>query len=261
MNLVLLLILALFEAADAAPDRLTELTTAIRARDAATVEKLLAADPKLASASAGGRSVVTTALFTFDADAGLIPPQRNEVLQKLLARKPRLDVYETAAVGELPDLQRMLRDDPAAVKRPNALGWTPLHYAAFGGNRANIQILLAAGADVHARAANRFRNTPLIVATLTKQTAAAELLLAVGGDVLDRQAGGFSVLHEAAFTGNLDLVRLYLEKGAELNSRSDDGRTPLSEAMRGKHNAVAEFLKSKGAVAGVTGENLLSSPE
>jgi ankyrin repeat protein len=251
----------MLDAAIPAPARTTEFLKAVRARDAATVQAMLAAEPELAHASHDGRSVVTAALFTVDPGKGFVAPQRNEVLQQILARKPRLDVYETAAVGSAADLQRMLQADPATLKKPNALGWTPLHYASFGGNAATIELLLASGADVHARATNRFRNTPLIVATLTRQNEAAALLLAAGGDVLDRQAGGFTALHEAALTGNLELVRLYVEKGAELNSRTDDGRTPLSEALRGKHDAVAEFLKSKGAVAGVTGQDLMSTPE
>jgi ankyrin repeat protein len=206
-------------------------------------------------------SAVTKALFAVDAEKSFMPPQRNEPLQRLLAQKPKLDLYETAAVGDVADLQRMLRKDASAVSRRNQFGWTLLHYAAFAGNTATIKLLLANGADIHARAANRFRNTPLIVATLTGQREAAALLLDSGADILDRQADGFSVMHEAAFSGNLELVRLYLERGAEINSRSDDGRTPLSEARRGKHEAVAKFLESKGAVAGPIGNDVMQSPE
>lgn len=159
-------------------------------------------------------SAVTKALFTFDEDKNFIPPQRNAALQRLLAEKPKLDVYETAAVGDAADLQRMLREDPAQVSKRNELGWTPLHYAAFAGNTAAIKVLLGNGADIHARATNRFRNTPLIVATLTGQRDAAALLLDSGADILDRQANGFSVMHEASFSGNLELVRLYVERGA-----------------------------------------------
>lgn len=206
-------------------------------------------------------SAVTAALFAVDEHRSFIPPQRNEALQRLLAEKPKLDLFETAAVGDPAELQRLVREDRTAVSRRNNFGWTPLHYAAFAGNTAAIKVLLAAGADVHARAANRFRNTPLLVATLTRQAEAAALLLDSGADVLDRQAGGFSVLHEAAFTGKLELVRLYLDRGAEINSRTDDGRTPLSEARRGGHEAVAKFLESKGAVAGPTGTDVMRSPE
>ncbi|HYH05793.1 MAG TPA: ankyrin repeat domain-containing protein [Thermoanaerobaculia bacterium] len=206
-------------------------------------------------------SPVSAALFQFDEQKNFIPPQRNDALRRVLAEKPKLDVFETAAVGDAADLERMLRQNPTAVSTRNHLGWTPLHYAAFGGNTAAIRVLLARGADVHARAANRFRNTPLIVATLTGQVDAAKLLLDSGADVLDRQANGFSTLHEAAFSGKLELVRLYVDSGAELNSRSDDGRTPLSEARRAGHEAVVKFLEAKGAVAGPTGQDVTSAPE
>ena len=56
-------------------------------------------------------------------------------------------------------------------------------------------------------------------------------------------------MHEAALLGRKDIIQLLLDHGAEINSRTDDGRRPLSEAIHRKHEDVAEFLKSKGATA------------
>ena len=58
-------------------------------------------------------------------------------------------------------------------------------------------------------------------------------------------------MHEAALSGRLDLVRLLLDHGAEINSVADNGQTPLAEALRGKHEELATWMKSKGAVVGV----------
>ena len=55
-------------------------------------------------------------------------------------------------------------------------------------------------------------------------------------------------MHEASLLGRIDLIQLLLDHGAEINSRSDSGRTPLGEAIRGKHAEAAELLRSKGAV-------------
>jgi ankyrin repeat protein len=51
--------------------------------------------------------------------------------------------------------------------------------------------------------------------------------------------------------GRTDLVQLLLDHGAEINSVSDNGQTPLAEAMRGKHEELAAWMKTKGAVLGV----------
>jgi hypothetical protein len=43
------------------------------------------------------------------------------------------------------------------------------------------------------------------------------------------------------------VVKLLLEKGAELESKDNDGRTPLSWAAKNGHKAVVKLLLEKGA--------------
>jgi len=191
-------------------------------------------------------SAILTALFANNGE-GFTAPKENAKLQALLAEHPKLDLYETAAVGTAAELESMLRSDPGAVTRPNQFGWTLLHMAAFGGNAANTELLIKKGAVVEARAKTKFRNTPLQTALLTGQYETAKILLDHGADALVRQSLGFTPMHEAAILGRQDLVQLLLDHGAEINSRSDSGRTPLSEAIRGKHDALAAWMKTKGA--------------
>lgn len=229
---------------------------AIEARDTVAVRKMLAEDAALASAQNDqGLSAVQQALFTLVKGEGFLPVGENEVLRAVVAAKPKLDIHDAAAVGTAADVKRLLAEDASRARVTNKFGWTPLHVAAFAGNTETAKVLLAAGADIHARAGSKFRNTPLQVALLTGEYATTKLLLENGADPLDRQAKGFAPIHEAAFLGRVDLIELLLAHGAELNSRSDDGRTALSEAVRGKHAAAAEVLKAKGAVMGeVKGE-------
>ena len=42
-------------------------------------------------------------------------------------------------------------------------------------------------------------------------------------------------------------MKLLLEKGAELESKDKDGRTPLSRAAENGHEAVVKLLLEKGA--------------
>jgi ankyrin repeat protein len=46
-------------------------------------------------------------------------------------------------------------------------------------------------------------------------------------------------LHQAAATGDTDVVKLLLAKGADVNAKEDDGWTPLHWAARNGHKAVA----------------------
>ena len=227
---------------------------AIAERDADSVRTMLAADPSLANAkNAKGTSAVINALFAIRKGEEAFPePSTNATLQAVLAARPQLDVYETAAVGTTPQLEAMLGNDAEALKRPNAFGWTLLHLAAYGGNVGTTDLLIRKGADVNVRALSKFRNTPLQTALLTGQYATAKLLLEHGADVLVRQAKGFTPMHEAALLGRADLVELLLTHGAEINSMADNGHTPLAEAIRGHHDDLAAILKSKGATLAPT---------
>ena len=222
---------------------------AVKNRDVDTVRSMLAADPSLAKTkNEKGTSAVMLALFALrKGDESFPDPATNATLQAILERKPRLDIYETAALGTSPQLESMLRGDPDALRRPNGFGWTLLHLAAYGGNTANTELLIRRGADVNARAKSKFRNTPLQTALLSGQYASAKVLLENGADALVRQAEGITPMHEAAQSGRADIVELLLANGAEINSMDDFGRTPLALAIKAKRDDVVTMMKAKGA--------------
>ena len=223
---------------------------AVSSGDVATVKSMLARDPALANAkNAKGTSAVINALF-INKGEGFLEPAKNEMLHAVLAQKPTLDIFETAALGTATQLDAMLTDADT-VKSRNHFGWTLLHMSAFGGNVATTELLLKKGAAIDARAGSKFRNTPLQTALLSSQYATAKILLDHGADALVRQSKGFTPMHEAALNGRQDIVQLLLDHGAEINSVADNGETPLAEAIRGKHEDVVAWLKTKGAVVGI----------
>lgn len=252
-----LLSLLLTAAAMAAPS--DDLFQAINAGDAARVKALVAADRSLAAAKdARGRSAVFAALFRNS--RGFFPPQKNEVLQALLAAQPELTFFEAAGVGDAPGVKRMLEKNPALANEWHPIGWHGLHFAGFSGDAEVAKLFLDRGANPNLRAKTKFRNTPLQTSMLAGQYETAKLLLEHGADALIRQAAGFTPMHEAMLLGRRDLVDLLLAHGAELNSRADDGRTPLTEALRNKHAELAEYLRSKGAKGGEITADLMKSP-
>jgi ankyrin repeat protein len=75
--------------------------------------------------------------------------------------------------------------------------------------------------------------------------AIAKTLLACGADVSARQTDNFSPLHGAAQNGQLEMVKLLLAHGAELNAKGG-GRTPLVIALEQGHQDVAGLLRQHG---------------
>src|SRR5205085_6692071 len=194
-----------------------EFLKAVSSGDVATVKTMLEGDPALANArSPKGTSAVTSALFIIKNGENFLDPAKNQSLQVVLARKPNLDIYETAALGTAAQLDAMLTD-AEAVNRRNHFGWTLLHMSAFGGNVATTELLLKKGAAIDARAGSQFRNTPLQTALLSNQYATAKILLEHGADVLVRQSKGFTPMHEGALSGRIDILQLLLDHGAEIN--------------------------------------------
>lgn len=54
-------------------------------------------------------------------------------------------------------------------------------------------------------------------------------------------------LHQAAEAGDLDDVKLHIERGANVNQRDQEGYAPLQIAIDNDHTEVAEYLLSIGA--------------
>lgn len=93
-------------------------------------------------------------------------------------------------------LAQRLIDKGAAVNRP---GWSPILYAASGGNVATLQVLLKAGADIHAR--NPAGSTALIMAARFGAEDVVWALVAAGADPRERNPGGQDAVAAARWAG------------------------------------------------------------
>lgn len=93
----------------------------------------------------------------------------------------------------------------------------------------------------------------LINAALEGDYAAVKFLLGQGVRVDERNARGYSPLHAAAYTGHLDIVRLLVENGADINDQQNETRLSVLHAAAQTNNlAVAAYLLANGARLEVT---------
>lgn len=84
-----------------------------------------------------------------------------------------------------------------------------------------------------------------------------------GAQLESRDRDGHTVLHDAANMGKEELVKLLLEKGANLNTQVVDyrvqvterswGNTPLHLAVRRRHPVIVKLLLDAGADVTIRG--------
>jgi ankyrin repeat protein len=125
--------------------------------------------------------------------------------------------------------------------RGKSNGWTPLHAAALYEHVEVSRLLLQYKADVYAH--DDIGRTPLRVAVQYEHVnvLVARLLLE-HGDVNARDNSRDTSLHLASDRGHLDVARLLVEHGANIDAEDDKCRTAFQVASERGHHDFAKFL-------------------
>jgi len=105
--------------------------------------------------------------------------------------------------------------EPPTAKAPDI----SIHEAANEGNIEAVKQHLAAGTNVNAR----------------------------------HKSGGLTPLHFAVNRVHKEVAALLIDKGADVNAKGDDGKTPLDRAIRNDETETADLLRKHG---GKTSEEL-----
>ena len=116
----------------------------------------------------------------------------------------------------------------------------PLVRASRGGDLADVEFLLAHGADVHVGDDGALRS-----ASLSGHLPVLKVLLAHGANV---HAANDAALKLASWDGHLAVVEVLLAHGADVHALDRRGHTALLYASREGHAAVVEALRAAGAL-------------
>ncbi|KFY83553.1 hypothetical protein V498_07984, partial [Pseudogymnoascus sp. VKM F-4517 (FW-2822)] len=151
---------------------------------------------------------------------------------------------------------RLLLEKGAELESKDKVGRTPISYATLGWSSAlqDYQMQLMALQDYQMQLMlleQLNKKRPMMARQVQDNIISHANAKAVGSvqgescnspTVSDQIKGGLTHIkgHEA-------VVKLLLEKGAKLESKDKDGRTPLSYAVEKGHEAIVKLLLEKGA--------------
>ncbi len=161
----------------------------------------------------------------------------------MLARNGTL-LHKAASLGQLRVATFLLDHGADIGARDQSLSQnTPLHWAAMNGHRAMVELLLSRKADPNAILIPD-GSTPLLLATRKSFRSVCEALLARGANPNLSDSASEVPLDAAASRGDEAIVRLLLDKGAEVNRKSKSGTTSLH---RTSSTNIARLLLERGA--------------
>ena len=135
-----------------------------------------------------------------------------------------------------------------------------LYMASSCGSTHTVQSLIDRGVDPNTKCEDNdgmqdVKWTPLQVASQKGYLDTVLLLLECGADPESRDHNGQTALYMASSHGSFEVVRLLIDRGADLKVECNDwdehgkkvGRTPLHTAIHNGHLDIALFLLERGA--------------
>lgn len=210
---------------------------AIQDRDLEAAKAALERDASQATAELpGGLSPLMFALYH----------GAHDIAALLRSFRP-LNLHEAASYGDAMRVAELLVADKSQIDAYSPDGWTPLHLAAFFGQRDTALVLVALGAPLDALSQNPMQNTPMHAAIAgALGESLAPLLIGFGADVHHVGGSGVTALHLAASRGFEGLCKLLLARGVDRHLQTEDNKTAAQIARDRSHLATAAMLELAG---------------
>jgi ankyrin repeat protein len=156
-----------------------------------------------------------------------------------------MDKVGAALDGDTKAVEWLLNRGLSIEHKFSPLNSTLLAVFAEAGNLEAVEFLLKKGASIDAVDSLNF--TPLLHAVYKGHLNIARLLLDWGADVnAIENSMGLSPLHEACSQGNLELTKLLLEYGADTNLKDKYwGMPAVVKAQQKGHTAIVALLSDE----------------
>lgn len=166
-----------------------------------------------------------------------------ELASCLYSKESILSIAEEAGHEEL--IEIMVKNGAEG----NPQDTTRLHTAARRGQVKLAEQLINAGAALHVK--NKDGHTALDIAVTQGKLPVIELFFKQPAITIDNTmyhpAGEFYLFHRAAACGHIEIIKLFMKYGVNINYKACNGYTPLHCAVINNQASIAEFLIKEGA--------------
>jgi ankyrin repeat protein/AAA+ superfamily predicted ATPase len=168
-------------------------------------------------------------------------------------------LHEVSDAGEVDRFNACLQRDALQVNRADEHRITPLHYAASRGHLSIVDLLCQNLAITQSE--TDFKLVPLHCAAAAGHTAVIQALLKYDPKhkaLAKANIYGLTPLHAAVLAGHIDAACALIDGGADLDTRSSRGHTPVQYASRRKD--VQMCLDREYAIRSFVEEHTQASP-
>ena len=166
-----------------------------------------------------------------------------QIIQVMLKYLKNITIHEACAAGLTQQVQFMVEQKPEVINELSSHGFYPLGIAAHFGKEDIVRILLRNHANPNSSSQNGFQVFPLHAALGNQQDIIAKMLIEAGAEVNVVQSSRITPLHIAAQYGNIDMIIILLENGANIAIQTDQGQTASDLAADRGFKEIAEILR------------------
>jgi ankyrin repeat protein len=160
------------------------------------------------------------------------------------------NLFDAAKAGSLEKVTQLI-EEGANVNIRNDSGVTPLHIAAYRGDKDIADFLILKGADINSQ--TDAGDTPLMWAVKREKSDLVELIVQKGAtvDLKDNKdrtplAMACGLINDGRSTC-FKCAEILIQNGADVNAAGDDGHTPLYWSTAAKDQNISEMLIKHGA--------------
>jgi ankyrin repeat protein len=159
----------------------------------------------------------------------------------------RPDVFQDAALGDLPRLQKYADEDPAQFSLVSRTGMTPLIASMASNSPEAVEIILKTGIR---QTSNLEGETPAVLAVKAGRQDYLALFFKYGASPDGRDGGfyGWTLLAHATMTEDLEMMDFLLRNGAHIGYLSAKGEAPIHVAAARNLESALRFLLERGAI-------------